>query len=405
MNMGHNSQASASASATARTALAAEPSNGSAPATAGVAGIAGTRPSRPSRLANSAQSMNGSAQARVHNVHRPTGSPRRRSRASASTASSSGPNSSVATSRRTAHAGIVCRCTSTPVCRAPDTSGAESRASIAMSAPRPNSSMCSAVTLSRTDGPRSPLACTSTAGSPCGVERALLARGERKREMGELADHAGRARIGAELLGDRAGDRSLKLDRRRAEAVRIGHEERLALVRPRDVAKHEGRVERTAVVGDEVGRARIAAAAAARRYEDDSAPGLARGEHACKLDKRRRPGELGRRAPAGGVAVGDDHDRRGVRRARSLCDHRGERAFAVDRLAIEATSAHREAPAGRSAEAFELPRDVRGHGFIALASGAPVGKFAGQALRFGERTSAVERVRRERRGERQRARL
>ena len=55
-------------------------------------------------------------------------------------------------------------------------------------------------------------------------------------------------------------------------------------------------------------------------------------------------------------------------------------------------------------QAFERLGDVRGEHLIALAPRAPVGKFGRQALQFGERASAVERIRGQRRDERLRTR-
>jgi len=65
-----------------------------------------------------------------------------------------------------AHAGIVMRCTTTPVCFPAGTSGAASRASIALSAARPRPSRRCRETAAFADGPRSPLAWISTAAMP-----------------------------------------------------------------------------------------------------------------------------------------------------------------------------------------------------------------------------------------------
>ena len=91
---------------------------------------------------------------------------RRRRRASPSAAAISGGSSSVSTSSRSAHAGIVLRCSSRPVCIAGEMSGAVSRASTALSTARPKPSRRSMLTLSWGDGPRSPETWTSTAGRP-----------------------------------------------------------------------------------------------------------------------------------------------------------------------------------------------------------------------------------------------
>ena len=79
-------------------------------------------------------------------------------------------------------------------------------------------------------------------------------------------------------------------------------------------------------------------------------------------------------------------------------------AFAVDRLGAEVVGVHREAAAGRAAEPFELAGDVPAPAPRSPAAArAPLREARGQALQFGERGRAFERVGRERRGERQRA--
>ena len=137
-------------------------------------------------------------------------------------------------------------------------------------------------------------------GKPMGVERALLAHGERETQGGR----AGRSRWGRPGPS-RAPGRSRRRPCAAAEAVRSRSRPRRARrracahARAGEVAEHDRRVERARRrVSREVGRARVTAAAAARRHEDDRAPGLARGEHARELEQRRRPRQFGLRAVA-----------------------------------------------------------------------------------------------------------
>ena len=84
----------------------------------------------------------------------------------------------------------------------------------------------------------------------------------------------------------------------------------------------------------------VAAAAAARRCEHDRALGLARGEHARELQQRGGARQFRDRSRRRGVAVGEDHDRRGAGRAGTLRDDGAEGAFAIDRLRVEVIRAH-----------------------------------------------------------------
>ena len=93
--VGHANQLPPNTSATARTALPAEPSNGRAPTGTGIAGAACKAPSDPSARANMAARKNGNAQASVHNSpclidRSPLLPRRRRKRAYPSATSSSG---------------------------------------------------------------------------------------------------------------------------------------------------------------------------------------------------------------------------------------------------------------------------------------------------------------------------
>ena len=60
-------------------------------------------------------------------------------------------------------------------------------------------------------------------------------------------------------------------------------------------------------------------------------------DHARQLDHRRGARQLGARAAAQRVAVGDDHEA-GARLADLARDDRGQAALAVGRLGLEATA-------------------------------------------------------------------
>ncbi len=174
-------------------------------------------------------------------------------------------------------------------------------------------------------------------------------------------------------------------------------------MRAGEIAEHDRRVERAAVASRELCRAGVAAAAAAGRDEDDRALRLARREHACELEQRRRARQFGARAVRAGarrIAVRDDHDRARVGRARALRDDRRERALAVDRLRRELARVYLKAAAGRAAEPAQRRRDVSGQRLIAAAARRARGELARERVRFGECAGAFEGVRRERRAER-----
>ena len=131
--------------------------------------------------------------------------------------------------------------------------------------------------------------------------------------MGELADHARRPRIRDGLLGDRCSDRALQLlgaEPKPSEyGTTNGLRSRAPARSPSTIAASSGPCE----LGQEVGRAGCTAAAAAGGHQDDRAPGLARREHARELEQCRRRRQFRLGAPAGGVAVGEYHDRRARR--------------------------------------------------------------------------------------------
>ena len=157
-------------------------------------------------------------------------------------------------------------------------------------------------------------------------------------------------------------------------------------------------------MGGELRRAGVAAAASARRHQHDRALGLARREHARELQQRGGARQLGARARAGRVAMGEDRDRGRVGGTGPQCDHGPQRALAVDRLRAEAALAHGEAAPRSAPQAFQIACHVRRQQAVAAAAGAPVRVFPGKRVHFGKRARAFERVRSQRGGERLRSR-
>ena len=191
-------------------------------------------------------------------------------------------------------------------------SGAASSASTALSTARPKPSRRSA--LDRFARGRAAFArdLHEHRRQPCRVQRAPV----RPTRSGNARCASCPSALGAPgspptLLHDRAGDRALQQLGRAAEAVGVGHHERLALARCRRGrrARSPRRSGRRASMRDEVHRPGVAAAAAAGRDEDDRALRLARREHARQLEQRGRPRQFGLRARA--------PPRRGGRRSRS----------------------------------------------------------------------------------------
>ena len=217
-------------------------------------------------------------------IQRPTGTRRRRRRASPSTAAISGGSSSVTTSSRSAHSGIVLRCSSRPVCIAEEMSGAVSSASTALSTARPKPSRRSALTGSCGDGPAFAGDLDEHGGQAAGVR----ARPVRRRRGGRRGARAGRARSArrgrcrpASVIA--SATRALQLQGSGAEAVGEGHDERRARVIAREVAEHDRRVERSGAGRAPIGRPRAAPPPRRRRCLRSSTRG-----RSCAWSRARR---------------------------------------------------------------------------------------------------------------------
>ena len=175
--------------------------------------------------------------------------------------------------------------------------------------------------------------------------------------MGELADHAGRTRERADFLGDRAGDRALQLQREpsrshRRTAPRTACARCAPARSPSTIAASKGPWARAAksaapaspplppLVDTRMIVRRVSRVANTRASSSSAAVPES---SAC--------------APrASGVAVGEDHDRRGIGRARALGDHRGTASVRRRSSGLgSGARANREAAAGRAAEAFRAP--------------------------------------------------
>ncbi len=142
------------------------------------------------------------------------------------------------------------------------------------------------------------------------VEHPLFADGRREAEVGELPERARRTGIPPGLVLDRIGDGALQRERRRAETVGVGHDERAAQMGAGEVAEHDRGVEGAVQPGcfeafGERRRTGITAAAAGRRDEHDRALGLPRGEHAGELEQRAVPDSSPAGARGRGVAMGE----------------------------------------------------------------------------------------------------
>ena len=252
-----------------------------------------------------------------------------------------------------------------------------------------------------------------------GVQRALFA----ERSAGRRGARAGRAALGApgsdaELLGDRrarpcAAARAARSRGRRSTAPRTAS----ARARAGEVAEHDRRVERRPRRAGRRGAAELASCDSSRAAPaSPPLPPLVETSTIVRLVSRA----ANTRASSSSAAV-PDSSAASPRAAASRCaritigdgagragrwrDDRAQRAFAVDRLRVEAIGVHREAAAGGAAERLRARlRDVARERFVAAAARAPLREVAREALQFGVRGRAFEGVGRERRGERQRAR-
>jgi hypothetical protein len=232
--------------------------------------------------------------------------------------------------------------------------------------------------------------------NPGADERPLLADRPRERQARPLGHETRGAGVRRHFLADGRVDRPLQAQRRDLGAVGPARDDRPARAAAREVAEDEHGVDRVrAQPAREVARARRPAAAAARRDERDRPPQSPARDDPGELDHRRGARELRRRAAAGRVAVGDDHEL-GPRRADLAGEHRGQSALAVDRVALEARGRHLVGGA-HPAERIGDPASERGVGRIA---GAPLRIGAHETLQIAVRVLARERVRRERRPDR-----
>ncbi len=224
--------------------------------------------------------------------------------------------------------------------------------------------------------------------------------------MGELAQRVGAAGVDPDVLRDRRGDGALQQRRRGAQTVGEGHHHGPAQRSSREVAERDRGVDRPGRAGTRfdmgrvVRRAGVPAGAPAGGHQDDRALRLAGREHAGQLQQDRGPRQLRQRAPPGGVAMGEDHDRRRPGRAGAFGEHRRERASAVDRLGAGVADGDRKAPGGRVAELPQGPHHVGRQFLVAQTPGATVRVARGQGPQVGERARAVEGVGRQIRGER-----
>ena len=209
-------------SATATSAVIAAASRGSAPSGTGVGGRGADDPERAEQPAEHRAGRGTAGRTRAS-----TASRRRRAGAGAAAARARRPPRRAAAAAACRSAGAAptpassCAGSRSRSAGAVVTSGATSSASTALSTPRPSPSMRSAATRSEGEGPRSPLACTSTAGRPCVVQHALFAGGQREGEMGELPERARGAGIPARLALDHVRHRPRELQRRGPETVGV----------------------------------------------------------------------------------------------------------------------------------------------------------------------------------------
>ena len=253
---------------------------------------------------------------------------------------------------------------------------------------------------SRAEGPRSPLTCTSTAGIPPAFSEPSSPTASGSVRWASWLSAEGVP--GSVPTSWESAPETVRWRRHRgaAQRVREGRHEGLARDRAREVAQHDRRVRLNAAVRGEIRGAGVAAAAPAGGYEHDRALRLAGGEHARELEQRGGARELRARARAGGVAVGEQHDRARAGDAGAGGDDGGERSPSFDRGRHHAAGVHGEAPRGRATRAREGAGDVGGEPRIPFAAGPALGKARSEAPQFGERARPIEGVGRERGGER-----
>ena len=344
-------------------------------------GAAARMPERAQQVANSAQAKNGSAQPSVHRSSaRPArrggaGARGRRRRRTAARAAAS------ATSSRSAHAGSVLRCRSTPVCGVEETSGAASSASTALSTARPKPSRRSRLTALARGRAAFARDLHEHGRDAGGVQRALLADGQRERQMGELAERARARRVrtrsrwviaSASVRCSCSGAEPKPSEKGTTNGLRSCAPARS----PSTIAASSGPRGRRRRSPPRRRRRRC------RRWSRRarSCAGLARGEHARQLEQRGRAGQLGPRAARGRVAVGEDHDRRRVRSSPaaarspwSACARRRSSAPRSWRVCTE------KPPPAVPPSPSSVAGDLRGERLIAALPGRRSGNARGQA--------------------------
>ncbi len=428
MSAPHNSQASANVSTTARTAVTACPSKGSARGRTGTDGAAPRIPSHPSTYASRAQLKNGRAQLSVHRLQRPTGMPpaaqasepvrggderRQQQRDHEQTQRPRRHRLALQEQTRLHRAGDVGG-------RVEGIDGAQHRAPEAFQAFHAHSIPRRALSGERAvavaGGPSSPDTWTSTAGRPPALSTPCSPTASGKARCVSCPSALGEPGsmpvswviASATVRWSCSGAEPSPSENEATSGRRVCAPARS----PRTIAASSGPPAVPSVAAlpssegldDELLRARVAAAAPARRGQDDRALGLARGEHACQLQQRRRRRQLRLRPPCRGVAMREDQDRRGAGRARTLA-RRSCSACAPRRSSgrRSCNGVHRETPAGGAPEPFERPRHMRRELLIAATAGAPIREACGQALQFGKRRRTFERFGGERRAESSRA--
>ena len=297
---------------------------------------------------------------------------------------------------------------------------ASSSARTERSALRPIRANCSREIGAFGAGPRSPLICSSTAGSPARLTSPCseTVSGSARRDHCALA----RDPPGSVPVSCRAAASTVRFerDRRVVAAVRPRHDPRLVPLARREVAEHEHAVDQGGVLRARPGARSRGAAAPARGRDQDQrlaqvAPdeprpvvgallglrlgaGVARAEDAPELEQRRGAGQLGEARAVGRVAVGEDDDPP-VRQPRADADHRLEVALAVDgpparraAVDVEPRAAQRRGDAvGQRVVAARSPGCARGTRCRAAAA-SPASRSLPYA-RLGSNASATARVR------------
>ena len=297
--------------------------------------------------------------------------------------------------------------------------GPPSSAYTAESAERPSASSRAALTGSSAGGASSPPAPTSTAGiprAPTGPVRhrraGIRVRERRERSGAPLMTPVCWAIAAATVLCSSPGAEPAEPRTTRPAARPCGcreiAEDQRGIDRPsrsssfaghlcarspdaRSSSRHANQFAR---VCREVRGAPVPARAAAGGDQHDRALCLAGGQHPREFEQRRGPRQLRLCAPAGGIAVGEDHDRRLPRGARPLRDHGRERALPFDRRrAPDAAGAHREATLGGASQTTQRLCHILGEPLVARAAGAAFGKLPGEPLRAWRRRARLRRLR------------